>query len=419
MRFAVFISLVLALPASALAQPGQTYALDAEVISRPVSAPINFQNRPGGTSPKTISGLSVHSLATGLGHITSIAYAPNGAILVADTQKNRILSLEDRGRDNRIDSRRKLSEGFQNLASIAVIGETLYMTDQQAVWQMPISGGPRTEFVSLRRIDASPENRPLLADPDNNRLLLGLNTKGAAKVIAIDIKSGRASLLAQGPGQITALAKPEKGAIWAGLSGALVPVIQGQGLDVTRGQILEPDVSIPALLVPGQYDEFDGWPDEMKAYVLAAQVPKTRLPSTSSGGFNVVALPTIFGHPQAELNVLVDGFLTRSGRSAWGYPAALAMDARGLLMADPESGTLWQVRKSARKPVVIKAPVAKAITKPKKTAKKKPALGSHIDEGSQIGSASGLTLGSTIVRDYEKRKEEEAKKKAAEEGTPN
>jgi len=402
MRFAAIISFALALPAFAFAQPGKTYPLGEEIKFRGAPIAMSFQNRPGGTVPNTISGLKVDALATGLGHITSIAYAPDGGILLADTEKNRITRLEDRGRDGRIDSRRVMAEGFENLVSIAALGETLYMVDQQAIWQISVSGGPRTEFVSLRRAGSKPENRPLLADPVNDRLLLGLNIGTNAKVIAIDLDTGKANLIAEGTGEITALAKPAKGAIWAGLSGTLVPVIEGQSLSADQGQILEPGVDIPALLVPGQFEGFEGWPADMADNVLAAQLSPTRLPKTTSGGFNLVALPTIFGQPQAELSVLVDGFLARSGRSAWGYPAALAMDARGLLIADPESGTLWRVQKGNPKPVIIKAPEPETKPEPEKVAKKKPALGSHLEQASTLKSGSKLTLGSTIVRDYDK-----------------
>ena len=419
MRFAAFITLLLALPALATAQPGQTYPLGEEVKFRGVPVTMSFQNRPGGTVPRAITGLEVDNLATGLGYITSIAYAPDGAILVADTGKNRVTRLEDRGRDGRIDARRVIAEGLENLASIAAIGDTVYMVDQQAVWQVPVTGGPRIEFVSLRRAGASPENRPLLADPENGRLLLGLNVGAEAKVIAIDLESGKASLVASGTGKITALAKPAKGAIWAGLSGALVPVIAGQSLAIDRGQILETGVDIPALLVPGQYDGFEGWPVGMTDRVLAAQTSKTRLPASSSGGFNVVALPTIFGQPQAELSVLVDGFLARSGRSAWGYPAALAMDARGLLIADPEGGTLWRVKKASPKPVIIRAKTPDVESEPKKVAKKKSTMGSHIEEASTLKSGSNLTLGSTIVRDYEMKEKEREEKEAAERSAPD
>lgn len=425
MRFAVLTSLALTVPLSvsglAYAQPGQTYSLEKEIKFRGVPVVMRYQNRPGGTVPNVISGLQVDKLAAGLGHITAIAYAPDGAIIVADSEKNRVTRLEDRGLDGRMDARRIIAEGLESLSGLAVIGDTLYLVDQQAVWQVPVSGGPRTEFVSLRRTEAHPDNRPLLADADNNRLLLGLNVGADAKVIGIDIETGTASLITTGTGKITALAKPKKGAIWAGFEDAIVPVIEGQSLSVDRGQKLEPGVEIPAILVPGQYEGFDGWPEQMTDNVLAAQVSTTRLPSGTSGGFNVVALPTVFGQPQAEIAVLVDGFLARSGRTAWGYPAALAMDARGLLIADPKSGTLWRVGKALPKPVIIKAapPTAKPEPEPEKVAKSKPTMGSHIETASTLESGSTLTLGSTIVRDYEAREKEKEAAEKARKGEPD
>jgi len=144
----------------------------------------------------------------------------------------------------------------------------------------------------------------------------------------------------------------------------------------------------------------------------------------------LIAVPTEFGQPSGPPRILVDGFLSSTGRSAWGKPGAMVMDKRGLFFADRYNGTVWRLSakpsvKETPKPEIKK--VTQEIDKPtlnpaKLPPSQRPLLigsgikGSQISDASLLGPASQLETGSTIIDAYEKAEAEAAalKEKEAE-----
>lgn len=129
----------------------------------------------------------------------------------------------------------------------------------------------------------------------------------------------------------------------------------------------------------------------------------------------LIVVPTEFGQPAGEPRVLVDGFLSRSGRTAWGEPGAIVMDKRGLFFADKHNGTIWRLYgapKDTPKPEA-KIIVVEDLPETVATPPIRPPLligsgikGSQLGEASLLESASNLKTGSTIVEDYDKPKAE-------------
>jgi hypothetical protein len=223
---------------------------------------------------------------------------------------------------------------------------------------------------------------------------------GTAKIITIDLNTKRAELMASGSGKITALADRPKGPFWAGMSGALVPIVKGQDLNKKSGQGLEPGVDIGGLILPGQFETPQGWPEAAKDSIMATQSGTDRTATRSSGGFNVVAVPTEFGQPASEMQVVVDGFLTSTKRASWGHPAAMVMDARGLFIADRWSGNLWRLSKATSKPVIIvepePEPVKPVLADTQTEVEDESMMGSGIGSGSHISTASRIDHGEGI-----------------------
>lgn len=421
MRFVFLLSLMGLLAEPVWAQPGQTYSLEETVTPRsPIvsHAKITRQVRSSQNAPQTIAGFQISRTASNLGEISAMALAKDGTIFTADETKGRITRLSDRGQDGQIDTTRVIASGLTAPSGIAVIDNWVYIADATAIWRVDQNGGAPELFVSLQNTGAMTSPRPLLVNILGNQLMLGLSSKdGNAKIVTIDLDTKRADLMTVGPGRITALAGLPKGPFWAGMSGALVPIMDGQPLNIDTGQNLEQGTEIGGLILPGQFDNPAGWPDEARDDIIATQSGTDNMSARSSGGFNVISIPTHFGQPSSEIQILIDGFLTRTRRSAWGQPGAMVMDARGLFIADRWSGNVWRLSKARPKPVIVVEPEPEAIVANTETEDEDEAIrGSGIGAGSQIDTASKLDVGSIMAKEYEAR---EAERKAANEAKKN
>jgi len=171
-------------------------------------------------------------------------------------------------------------------------------------------------------------------------------------------------------------------------------------------------------MLPGQYLAPDEWPITLKDHIIAAQ--------SGPKAMQRIAIPTEFGQPSGPPRVLVDGFLSSTGRSAWGTPGAMVMDKRGLFFADRYNGTVWRLSakpsvKDTPQPEVEKVAqeAAKEVDKSaldpaKLPPSQRPLLigsgikGSQIGDASLLGPASQLETGSTIIDAYEKAEAEAA-----------
>ena len=140
----------------------------------------------------------------------------------------------------------------------------------------------------------------------------------------------------------------------------------------------------------------------------------------------LLAIPTEFGQINEKPRIIVEGFLARSGRSAWGDPGAMVMDTRGLFFTDKENGTLWRL--SPTPPAKPKITIVDTASLPV-TPSKEPNLASkgalkiessiqgvQIDASSTIIKPSSIEYGSKLIKDYDEQKALEDAEKA--EDTP-
>jgi len=106
---------------------------------------------------------------------------------------------------------------------------------------------------------------------------------------------------------------------------------------------------------------------------------------------------------------LLSGFLSSSGRTAWGAPSALLFDSKGLIFADSFNGDLYRLSYlekrqniagiDAPKPVVKDTPDNSSQTVPPSSLLS-TIEGSKINSASALDTGSNISVGSTIVRDY-------------------
>jgi len=128
---------------------------------------------------------------------------------------------------------------------------------------------------------------------------------------------------------------------------------------------------------------------------------------TGPSAMQLIAIPTEFGH------ILVEGFRTRTGRSAWGKPGPLIMDSRGLFFADSHNGTLYKLTlKPAPQPKITIVDTdslpqeirAKPDLTPKTIAIESTIQGTQIDTKSTITAPSSIIYGSQLIKDYDAKK---------------
>ena len=391
----------------------------AETDAAKQRSPLDVRRRAAGTTERPIvpQGLYAERAASSLGHISAMLSAEDGSIYALSLESGRLYHLTDRGFDGRIDSRLTLAGGFERPYGLTQKDGQLYVSDSQAIWRVDMGTGVKTKFVSLLNIQAG-ETRPLLAYKD--KILLGLSSSNkASKVLSIDAASGVAMVLSEiAEAPIRSLSYGG-GQLWAAAGHSLRPIDRQASTEFAKAYPLEKGAAAMSVLLPSETTDWpNDWPEAMRDFVLAVQGPTAQRPSKlSSGGNNIVALPTQFGAPTETLSVLVGGFTGRDGQSAWAAPTAMFIDRRGLFFADRLSGALWRVsvdNRPAPKPkkkigqTAPPIPVQKPSLKPNET----PAMtGSLIGEASNLGTASTLAVGSQLKAEHDKK---EAAKLAAE-----
>ena len=409
MRFVLCVSLIALLSIESLAAPWDTVPLASESTKTSLIRDIRLQR--GGTpdSLQTIENLTITTTATGLGEISALTIQDNGTLLAADKKSGRIWSLPDRNKDGKIDLRRTLHHTFDTPTGLAAFKDRIYVADKNAVWVIESQSAPR-QMASLKNSGSTGGPHPLTINADGTTLTLGLTTRDRGfKVLALDTTSGQATLSGEGNyGQLNSLAMRSND-LWVGAGETLGPI----GEDVTslaRGQY------ISSLLLPGQTEKPSNWPAQLKDMIIATQ--------TGPSAMQLIAIPTEFGRISAAPHILVEGFRTRTGRSAWGKPGPLIMDARGLFFADSHNGTLYKLTpKPAPQPKITIVDTdslpqeirAKPDLTPKTIAIESTIQGTQIDTKSTITAPSSIIYGSQLIKDYDAKKAaEEAAKAEAE-----
>jgi glucose/arabinose dehydrogenase len=428
---------------------GDTAELDIAEVSGPspvISAPrketfptINVADVEvwaAGEAPVAAEGLSVVRFAEGLDHPRSMLVLPNGDVLVAETNSpprenkgiegfvmrmlmnkagagvpsaNRISLLRDSDGDGKAESKTALLEGLNSPYGMALVGETLYVANTDAVMAYAFTPG-QTKITERGRkvIDlpaAKPNNhwtRNLLANEDGTKLYVAIGSatniaekglpaeRGRARIIEIDLESGKKRDFAVG------LRNPV-GMAWEPGSQSLWTVVNERDM---LGSDLVPDylTRVEAGMhfgwpwnYWGGYEDFRVEPRRQDLreytrrpdYALGSHVAPLGLTfagnaalggNFASGafvalhgswnrkpasGYKVVFVPFgQDGRPAVTRNAagkvtgglpvdVLTGFLTENG-SAKGRPTDVTVDSRGgLLVTDDVAGIIWRVSNPA------------------------------------------------------------------------
>lgn len=204
----------------------------------PTVAIADAEGWPANAAPRVAQGLSIARYATGLAHPRSLFVLPNGDVLVAETNKpggegsggitgwiqswlfkkagagvpsaNRITLIRDADGDGRPELKTPfITQGLNSLFGMALIGDTLYVANTDAVVAYPYQAGATRITAKPRlvyKLSAVAPNyhwtKNLIASRDGRYLYIAVGSnsnrgenglekeKGRAMVIQYDLKTG-------------------------------------------------------------------------------------------------------------------------------------------------------------------------------------------------------------------------------------
>jgi glucose/arabinose dehydrogenase len=378
---------------------------------------------PQGARPVAAEGLQVAPFATGLVHPRWLYTLPNGDVLVAETNApppdpahqdhsikgfffrlfqrkagsgvpspNRITLLRDADGDGVAEVRVPYITGLTSPFGIALVGDTLYVADADALLAFPYDPGATSIGAAPRTVTALPAQRnhhwtkSLAASPDGSRLYVGVGSNSNIAEYGMDEEAERAAVWEINPATgshrlfATGLRNPVGIAFMPGSDDLYVVVNERDEL----GSDLVPDY-----LTRVQQGAFYGWPYSYygqhvdrrprpaRPDLVASAIPPdfalgphvaalgltfshgARLgPTYANGvfigehgswnrrpasGYKVVFVPFVNGRPQGQPIDVLTGFIDPR-HHAMGRPVGVQIARDGaLLVADDVGNTVWRV----------------------------------------------------------------------------
>jgi len=377
---------------------------------------------PDGVMPTPAQGLAVNAFASGLDHPRWVYTLPNGDVLVAETNKppkpegqgggiqgwimglvmgragagvpsaNRITLLRDADGDGVAEVKTPFLTGLFSPFGMALIGDTLYVANTNAVVAYPYQEGATRIDGAPRKIADLPAGRnhhwtkSMVASADGSKLYVGVGSNSnigengldeevnRAAILSIDVATGESRLFASGLRNPVGMDwNPDSGQLW-------VAVNERDAI----GSDLVPDYMTSVR--PGG---FYGWPwsyfgqvvdarldpprPDMVAkaikpdYALGAHTASLGLSFAagarlgdvlSSGafvgqhgswnrkprsGYKVIFVPFDGAQPSGQPIDILTGFLSPEGE-ARGRPVGVEIAGDGaLLVADDVGNVIWRV----------------------------------------------------------------------------
>ncbi|WP_420470465.1 PQQ-dependent sugar dehydrogenase [Brevundimonas sp. FT23042] len=385
---------------------------------------------PEGRTPTPAPGFRVQAFASGLDHPRWLYRLPNGDILVAESnappkpagldsgagggfrawaQKlimrragaraesaDRITLLRDADGDGVAETRTALLENLTSPFGMALVGETLYVANADAVVAFPYRPGDTRITAAPRKVADLPAGRnhhwtkSLVASPDGSRLYVGVGSNSnigengmdeeveRAAILEIDPATGARRIHASGLRNPVGLAwQPDSGKLWVAvnerdeLGNDLVPDYMtsvtpggfygwpysyyGQIVDerveprnpALVARALRPDYALGAhtASLGLTFGEGDLFPARYRGGAFIGQHGSwNRRPRN---GYKVIFVPFARGVPDGAPQDILTGFLNEEGQ-AMGRPVGVQFDARGgLLVADDVGNVIWRVSPAA------------------------------------------------------------------------
>jgi glucose/arabinose dehydrogenase len=393
-----------------------------------------------GQAPIPAPGLAVTAFARGLDHPRWLYVLPDGDVLVAETNAppkpddsqgikgffekiairmaggaspsaNRITLLRDTDGDGVADAHSTFLSGLNSPFGMALVGDTLYVADTDALLAFPYKAGETAIHAAPVKIVDLPGGRinhhwtkNVIVSPDGSKLYVTVGSNSNVDDKGIAVEAGRAAIWEVDP-------KTHAHRIFA--SGIRNPNGMGWAPDGTLWTVANERDELGSDLVPDYLTSvkdggFYGWPwryygthvdarvkDPAPPYVANSLVPDYALgahtaslgltfadgqalgPDYASGafvgqhgswnrnppsGYKVVFVPFAGARPSgAKPQDVLTGFLSADGKGAHGRPVGVTIDKTGgLLVADDEGDVVWRV--TAATPVIRNASLSGKLT---------------------------------------------------------
>jgi glucose/arabinose dehydrogenase len=387
-----------------------------------------------GQTPDAAPGFVATALARGLDHPRWLYVLPNGDVLIAETnappkpedgkgirgwfQKlimkragatppsaNRITLVRDADNDGTLEARTTFVSGHNSRFGMALVGDTFYVADSDALLAFPYQSGQTRITAAPRKIidlPAGPINhhwtKNVIASPDGSRLYvtIGSNSNVAengmaaeerrAAILEVNPTTGASRVFASGLRNPNGMGwQPQSGALWTAVNerdeigNDLVPDYMtavkdggfygwpysyyGQTVDARVkpqrpdlvARAIKPDYALgahTASLGLTFYDA-DAFPPRYKGGAFVGQHGSWNRKPLS--GYRVAFVPFSNGRPSGPAEPFLTGFLDAKGQ-ALGRPVGVAVDKSGaLLVADDVGNTVWRVVANAPPPAPAKS----------------------------------------------------------------
>lgn len=391
MRHLLFAALCFAVPvAAAEPKPGDRFSVDPHALPPPHATPskanpADVVARPKGAGLTVPAGWRATLFAEKLDHPRNLLVLPDGSVLVAEQQADKLTRLVDTTGDGRADSRSTFADGFSEPFGLAFHDDAIWVADTRRVWRLPWQPGaervdqrdPVTETGALGD-DRGHSTRSLAIAPDGKHFYVGIGSRGnldeepepRATVQEFRIDGAGQRTFAAGLRNPVGMAfRPGSDELWA-----VVNERDGQG-----------DELVPDYLAHVVVGGFFGWPyayigpnpqpklaDKAPDKVKATRVPELLFRSHSAPlglafldgdayvglhgswnrstpiGYVVARVPFRNGKPQGYYEVFASGFTIAPGK-VWGRPVGVAAAPDGsLYVADDAGKTVWKI--SRRRP---------------------------------------------------------------------
>ena len=369
-----------------------------------------------GHLPTAAAGLKVNAFARGLDHPRSLTILPNGDVLTAEamfapggissafdyaiyaTMKradavghsaNRVTLLRDADGDGVAEVQETYLSGLNQPFGTALIGDTLYVANTDALLAYPFSPGTTTLATTPRHLATFKAGghwtRSLIATSDGTKLYIGVGSDTNIADKGLEAEEGRACIqehdVATGQTRIFAsgLRNPV-GMAWEPVTAALWTVVnERDGLG---------DETPPDYLTSVTDGGFYGWPYSYWNRIVDDRVPQDptlvaasitpdyalgghtaslglcwlpagTLPGFGDGmvigqhgswnrstlsGYKVIFVPFSDGRPSGPPRDILTGFLSPDEKQSYGRPVGVALAADGaLLVADDVGNVIWRV----------------------------------------------------------------------------
>lgn len=378
-----------------------------------------------GAKPTPAAGLDVTAFARNLDHPRWLLVLPNGDVLVAETNAppkprdasgltgwvmkkvmakagagvpsaNRITLLRDTDGDGVADTRSVFLQHLHSPFGMALVDDTLYVADTDALLSFPYRRGETTIIAAATKVmdlPAGPINhhwtKNVIASQDGQKLFITVGSNSnvgenglavesdRARILEFDIATGRSRVYATGLRNPNGMGfQPQSGRLWVAVNerdeigSDLVPDYMtavedggfygwpysyyGQHVDqrvspqnpAKVASALKPDYALgPHVAALGlTFYDADLLPAHYANGALVGEHGSwNRRPRS---GYKVVFIPFVDGKPVGSPEDVLTGFLDQNG-NARGRPVGVAVDKSGaLLVADDVGNVIWRVTPS-------------------------------------------------------------------------